>query len=257
MHLAGRVALVTGAAGGLGAATARLLGQAGAAVVLADIDADAADAAALVLRREGVDARAIALDIRREEQWQDAVAGCPRLDILVNNAAIVVRTGVVDTELVHWQRVIDINLTGAFLGMRIAAPRMRDGGGGAIVNISSTAGLMAHQDAAYTASKWGLRGLTKTAAVEFAGWNIRVNSVHPATIATKFTANAPPGLVAANRRAIPLGRESQLDEVARVVLFLASDAASFVTGAELAVDGGLSGGGIAHLRRQLIQTPLP
>jgi 3alpha(or 20beta)-hydroxysteroid dehydrogenase len=256
MEFSGRTVLVTGAAGGLGAATARAFAAAGADVALADISSAEIENLAQELRHSGYSARAIVLDVASEASWQAAIAACPGLKILVNNAGIVVRTGVVATDPAAWQRVIDVNLTGPWLGMRAAAPRIRDNGGGAIVNISSTAGLMAHQDAAYTASKWGLRGLTKTAAVEFAAWNIRVNSVHPATMVTRFTESAPPGLVVANRQSIPLGREARPEEVAEVVLFVASDRASFMTGAEIPVDGGLQHGGIAHLRPRLIKAAL-
>jgi len=247
MPLAGRTALVTGAAQGLGAAIAAALARAGAAVVLADISEARAQEQAEDLRQSGWTARAIALDVADAAAWDAAIAGCARLDILVNNAAVIVRTGIATTTPADWRRVLEVNLTGAFLGMRAAFPKLRERGG-AIVNVSSTAGLIAHHDAAYTASKWGLRGLTKSAALELAPFGIRVNSVHPATIATPLTDQAPPGLLAANRRAIPLGREAAAEEVAQAVLFLASDAASFVTGAELAVDGGLSSAGVAHLR---------
>lgn len=256
MQLKGRTALVTGAAQGLGAAIAAALARAGAAVLLADICLAPAQAGAAALSRQGHDARAIALDVADEAAWDEAVGGCARLDILVNNAAVMVRTGVADTTGADWRRVLDVNLTGAFLGMRACAPRLRERGG-AIVNVSSTAGLIAHPSAAYTASKWGLRGLTKTAALELAPFGIRVNSVHPATIATPLAQGAPPGLLAANRAAIPLGREAAPAEVAEVVLFLASDAASFVTGAELAVDGGLASAGVAHLRASLQRALAP
>jgi 3alpha(or 20beta)-hydroxysteroid dehydrogenase len=119
------------------------------------------------------------------------------------------------------------------------------------VNVSSTAGLIAHHDVAYTASKWALRGFTKAAALDLVRWNIRVNSVHPATIATALTDAAPSGHIEANRLAIPMGREASGEEVAEVVLFLASDHASFVTGAEIAVDGGLSTAGVAWMRRRI------
>jgi 3alpha(or 20beta)-hydroxysteroid dehydrogenase len=130
---------------------------------------------------------------------------------------------------------------------------MRDTGG-AIVNVSSSAGLIAHGDAAYTTSKWALRGLTKTAALELVHWGIRVNSVHPATIATPLTDAAPTGHVEANRYAIPMGREAAAEEVAQVIVFLASEGASFVTGAEIAVDGGISSGGVAWMRKQFQAT---
>ncbi len=140
------------------------------------------------LSASGCDARYLALDVTREEDWLRAVrfvdGQLGRLDVLVNNAGIIARRGVMDTTLDDWQRVLNVNVTGAFLGTQYMAPLMRDSGGGAIVNVSSTAGLMAHGDAAYTTSKWALRGFTKTSALELVGWGIRVNSVHPATIAT-------------------------------------------------------------------------
>jgi 3alpha(or 20beta)-hydroxysteroid dehydrogenase len=251
----GKIVLVTGGANGLGRAAVRLLAERGARVVIGDIRDDEGAGLADELRAVGHDARFLRLDVTSEEDWQrvgqtiaDDIGG---LHILVNNAGIIARRGVMDATLHDWHRVMDVNVTGAFLGTRQMAPLIRDSGGGAIVNVSSTAGLIAHHDVAYTASKWALRGFTKAAALDLVRWNIRVNSIHPATIATALTDAAPTGHLEANRLAIPMGREASGEEVAEVILFLASDHASFVTGAEIAVDGGLSTAGVAWMRRRI------
>ena len=155
-----------------------------AAIVLTDIDAAAGEALGAEDRRARR-RRSLFLrqDVADEGSWrgvvQAALARFGKLHILVNNAGTIARQGIVDTTVEAWNRTIAVNLTGAMLGMKHCAPAIRDSGGGAIVNISSTAGLTAHDDAAYTASKWGLRGLTKTAVLQFSPWNIRVNSIHP------------------------------------------------------------------------------
>jgi 3alpha(or 20beta)-hydroxysteroid dehydrogenase len=251
----GKVVLVTGGANGLGRAAVRLFAERGARVVIGDIRDDEGAALADALRAAGHDARFLRLDVASEEDWQRVgrtlAEDIGSLHILVNNAGVIARRGVMDATLQDWHRVMDVNVTGAFLGTRQMAPLMRNSGGGAIVNVSSTAGLIAHHDVAYTASKWALRGFTKAAALDLVRWNIRVNSVHPATIATALTDAAPSGHIEANRLAIPMGREASGEEVAEVVLFLASDHASFVTGAEIAVDGGLSTAGVAWMRRRI------
>lgn len=254
-RFAGRVALVTGGGSGLGAALALRFAEEGAAVVVADLDRAAAEEVAAAIGAAGGVALPLGLDVAEEQGWAAAVERVEtvfgRLDVLVNNAGMIMRRGVAAQTPDGWRRMLDVNLTGAFLGLRACAPLLASRGCGAAVNIASTAGLTAHGDAAYTASKWGLRGLTRAAALEFVGRGIRVNAVCPATIDTPLTAAGPPGHLAANRAAIPMGRPAAPEEVAEVVLFLASDQASFVTGAEIAVDGGLIAGGIAWMRAQL------
>lgn len=223
--------------------------------MVADLRVDAAGQVAAEIRAGGGTALALGLDVAAEQGWAAAAArvadAVGRLDVLVNNAGMIMRRGIAAQTPDGWRRMLDVNLTGAFLGLRTFAPLLEAGGRGAVVNIASTAGLTAQGDAAYTAAKWGLRGLTRAAALEFVGRGIRVNAVCPATIDTPLTAAGPPGHLAANRAAIPMGRPAAPEEVAEVVLFLASDQASFVTGAEIAVDGGLIAGGIAWMRAQL------
>jgi 3alpha(or 20beta)-hydroxysteroid dehydrogenase len=250
-----KVVLVTGGALGLGSATVRLFAERGATVVVCDVREHEGESLVAELLARGRHARFVALDVASETDWQRVTQTVARefgtLHALVNNAGIIARRGIMEATLDDWHRVMDVNVTGAFLGIQRLAPLIRDSGGGAIVNVSSTAGLIAHNDAAYTASKWALRGLTKAAALDLVGWNIRVNSVHPATIATSLTDAAPSGHLEANRRAIPMGREASGKEVAEVILFLASDQSSFMTGAEIAVDGGLSAAGVAWMRSRM------
>ena len=259
--LADKVALITGAAGGQGIAEAELFVREGAAVMLTDIDQPGGEALTKRLTAQGGRAQFRAHDASSEEQWKaivaDTMAAFGGLHILVNNAGTIARQGIVDTSLAAWNRTIAVNLTGPLLGMKHCAPAIRDtlaktGGGGAIVNISSTAGLTAHDDAAYTASKWGLRGLTKTAVLQFSPWNIRVNSIHPGQIAdTGFFQSGGPDFAYAAAQAIPLHRQGLPTECAELVLFLASDEASFISGAEIAIDGGYIAAGLANLRNRL------
>ncbi len=254
-RLEGRVALITGAAGGQGMAEAELFVREGAAVVLTDIDDRTGEALARRLAASGGKTLFLRHDVADEAAWQavvaKAVATFGALHILVNNAGTIARQGIVDTTLEAWSRTIAVNLTGAMLGMKHCAPAIRDSGGGAIVNISSTAGLTAHDDAAYTASKWGLRGLTKTAVLQFSPWNIRVNSIHPGQIEdTGFFKSGGAAFAHAARAAIPLHRQGTPRECAELVLFLASDESSFISGAEIAIDGGYIAAGLSHLRNR-------
>src|SRR6185312_15260507 len=254
--LAGKVALITGAAGGQGVEDARLFVREGAAVVLTDIDAAAGEALAGQLTRAGGRTIFRTHDVADEGQWEALAAAAKAefggLHILVNNAGTIARQGIAATTLTAWNRTIAVNLTGPMLGMKHCAPAIRDSGGGSIINISSTAGLTAHDDAAYTASKWGLRGLTKTAVLQFSQWNIRVNSIHPGQIAdTGFFRSGGEAFAHAARTAIPMHRQGTPQECADLVLFLACDESSFISGAEIAIDGGYIAAGTANLRNRV------
>jgi 3alpha(or 20beta)-hydroxysteroid dehydrogenase len=254
--LTGKVALITGAAGGQGTAEAELFVREGAAVMLTDVDAAKGEALARRLTEQGGRAVFRVHDASSEAAWQEIVAATlaafGALHILVNNAGTIARQGIVNTTVEAWNRTLAVNLTGPLLGMKHCAPAIRDSGGGSIVNISSTAGLTAHDDAAYTASKWGLRGLTKTAVLQFSAWNIRVNSIHPGQIAdTGFFSSGGEAFAHAARAAIPLHRQGTPRECAELVLFLVSDEASFISGAEIAIDGGYIAAGLASLRNRV------
>ncbi|MFD3536208.1 glucose 1-dehydrogenase [Streptomyces sp. NPDC058664] len=240
VDLTGKVALVTGAARGMGEAEARLLVALGARVVLTDVrEAEGAATAASL----GPAARFVRHDVTDERSWATAVAAAldafGRLDVLVNNAAIYSTALITEEDPARLEALLRVNLIGPFLGVRAAAGAMRANGGGSIVNISSQAGLQGlWGHGAYGAAKWGLRGLTRTAALELGPDGIRVNSVHPGAIATAMTAH----LGTREHPGAPLGRVGEPEEVAHLVAFLASDDASYLSGAELAVDGGASAG---------------
>ncbi|MYH16462.1 MAG: glucose 1-dehydrogenase [Gammaproteobacteria bacterium] len=238
----GKVAIVTGAAQGLGASNARVLAEQGAKVVLTDILEERGREVATQI---GSNATFMSQDVSREQDWQrvinDAEGEFGAISVLVNNAAIATRTPIEKLTLAEYQRMIDVNQTSVFLGMRAVLPSMRRNGGGSIVNLSSAAGIVGMPGVlAYGASKFAVRGMTKTAAAEFASDNIRVNSIHPGAINTSM---APPteegqGLVDMVIATTALRRLGEPVEVSQVVLMLASDESSYITGAEIVVDGG-------------------
>jgi len=248
MNLQGKVAIVTGAARGIGAAAARLLASSGAAVVLTDV---AEVEGAAVAEEIGAAAIFLRHDVGVQREWAEILArttdrfGVP--DILVNNAAILLLKSILDTDIESFERVLKVNLTGTFLGIRTIGGAMVERGRGSIINVSSVDGLKASNAlAAYVSSKWGVRGLTKAAALEFGHKGVRVNSIHPGSIDTGMIAQAaatasepPPRRIIPH---VPLQRMGLPQEVAELILFLASDAASYINGAEIAVDGGATAG---------------
>jgi 3alpha(or 20beta)-hydroxysteroid dehydrogenase len=239
-----KTVLITGGSRGQGAMEARMFAQAGARVIIGDVVEDEGAALAKSIRDDGGQCEFRKLDVANEKDW-DAAAGfakdkCGGLHVLVNNAGVSLRgVNIAQTTRADWDRILAVNLTGCFLGIRAAAPLMRDAGGGAIVNIGSTAGINGHFAAAYSAAKWGLRGLTKAAAMEYAEHKIRVNTVHPSILETAMTAGSD-SFVNAMVSATPLGRAASVEDIARAVMFLASDDAGFLTGIDLPVDGGFT-----------------
>ena len=246
MRLENKVAIVSGSASGMGAATARRFGKEGAKVVVADMLEAEGRAVVKQITDGGGTAMFFALNVTSEENWKACVAACVsaygRLDIMVNNAGI---SGSAVNDLLEtgiWDRVMSVNATGVFLGTKFAVEQMQKNGGGSIVNLSSISGLvgqtMVHMS--YNASKGAVLTMTKSTAVQFGKDNIRANSVHPGLMPPMRTsgATADPTVRAKMLKAVPLGRNGEIDEVANAILFLASDEASYITGAELYVDGG-------------------
>ncbi|PRY55790.1 glucose 1-dehydrogenase [Glycomyces artemisiae] len=236
--LAGRTAIVTGGARGIGEAYVRALHAEGMRVVIADVLAEQGKA----LAEELDGARFCALDVTDEGAWDAAVAATldafGAVDVLVNNAGIANAAPIEHFTLAKWNAVLAVNLTGVFLGCRAVVPAMKAAGRGAIVNVSSVEGLRGSERLhGYTAAKFGVRGLTKSLAVELGPAGIRVNSLHPGFVATDMTTRIDPG-----RLQIPLGRPGVPADLAGAIVFLAGDASAYLTGAEIVVDGGMTVG---------------
>lgn len=250
-RVSGKVAIVTGAAMGLGKATALMLAREGAKVTVSDLNEGEGRAVAEAIGSSGGEALFLRHDVAREDDWQQVIARTVerfgRLSVLVNNAGVAIAGTAEDTTLEDWRRLMSVNLDGVFLGTKHAIRAMKGTGGGSIVNLSSIEGLVGDPNlAAYNASKGGVRLFTKSAALHCAksGYNIRVNSIHPGYIWTPMVRNYLQGAgdVEAGRRELdklhPLGHVGEPDDVAYGVLYLASDESKFVTGSELVIDGG-------------------
>jgi NAD(P)-dependent dehydrogenase (short-subunit alcohol dehydrogenase family) len=253
-RVSGKVALVTGAASGIGRACAEILAREGAEVILTDLQASGEEVA-VTIRNSGGKARFIHHDVASESEWIDVIASVEkqsgRLDILVNNAGIAVAGLIHELTLDAWRRQMAVNVDGVFLGVKTALPLMRKSAGGSIINISSIAGLRGAANlSAYCASKGAVRLFTKSVALECAAMQdgIRCNSVHPGLIETPIWAQVVPGsnepmdLDAAATLRVPLRRKGWPDDIAKVVLFLASDDSGYMTGEEVVVDGGMTVG---------------
>ncbi|MFD0164499.1 SDR family NAD(P)-dependent oxidoreductase [Streptomyces decoyicus] len=246
-RLDGKVALITGATGGIGAATARLFAREGARLVITDVHEQRLTALTEEIKETGADVVPACLDVSSAPQWDGVITTVRErfgsLDILVNLAGILDWPGIEDTREDAWNRVIDVNQKGTWLGMKAAMPLLRASGNASVINTSSVLGLVGSgAAAAYQASKGAVRLLSKTAAVEYARQGVRVNSLHPGVVATPMIqdlldeqGDQQPDIVRT-----PMRRAGRADEIASAMLFLAGDESSFVTGTELVVDGGLT-----------------
>jgi NAD(P)-dependent dehydrogenase (short-subunit alcohol dehydrogenase family) len=246
--MSAKTVLITGGAGGQGTAEARLFARLGARVVIADIADEAGEELAAGIRASGGRAEYRHLNVTDERDWELAAshvaATAGGLTVLVNNAGVADRAArIVNGSVADWNRLLDTNLTGPYLGIRAFAPQLIASGRGSVINVGSIAGLTGHMAPAYSASKWGLRGLTKCAALELADRGVRVNAVHPGFVPTAINEGSRDFTESLTRHT-PMHRGATAQEIAEVVVFLASEAASFISGADIPVDGGLSAAGL-------------
>ena len=245
-RLDGKVALISGGARGQGAEEARLLSREGAKVVFGDILDEEGQKVEAEIAEAGGDALYVHLDVTSESDWQTAVQTAVdkygKLDVLVNNAGIIIQKSIEETSEEDWDRTLDVNLKGVFLGVKTTIPAMRQAGGGSIVNISSNVGLVGSTRASssYIASKGGVRLFTKAAAIQHAKDGIRCNSIHPGAIETDMYRQSGVTRDPDYMGRIPLGRIGETIDIANAVLFLASDESSYMTGSEMVIDGGVT-----------------
>ncbi len=248
MRLQGKVAIITGGARGQGAAEARMFVREGAKVVFGDILDDEGRQVEAEITAAGGEAVYVRLDVTDEDAWREAVGTAVsrfgKVDILVNNAGIASWNAGDDATVEEWDRIMEVNAKGVFLGTKAVIPAMRAAGGGSIINISSISGMVGQTNIhpGYNASKGAVRILTKSTAVQHAAEGIRCNSIHPGPVKTPMTERgwSDPEWLQAMRRRTPLGRYADPDEIAYGVLFLASDESSFMTGSEMVIDGGVT-----------------
>ena len=247
MRLDGKVAFISGGARGMGAAEAKLFASEGAAVVFGDVLEKEGQRTEAEIIDSGGKGIFIHLDVASEKSWEKAMSTTidkfGKLNILVNNAGVSGRALIEDTSVEEWDRIMDVNAKGTFLGTKAALPELKKADGASIINISSQLGIVGSDlgvSAAYQASKGAVRLLTKATALEYASEGIRCNSVHPAPVNTELTAvsRENPEVFAKTKSNIPMGRFAEPMEIAKAVLYLASDESSFMTGSELVVDGG-------------------
>ena len=246
MRLEGKVAIITGGARGQGATEARMFAQEGARVVIGDIRDELGMQVEAEIRELGGEAVYLHLDVTSDNDWQRAIETAEqqfgKVDVLVNNAAIVLRKDIEETTGEDWDNIMEINAKGVFLGTKAAIPAMRRAGGGSIINISSISGLVSIGPPAYIATKGAVRLFTKSTAIQYASENIRANSIHPGSVDTDMRregmGNQTDEEIQARIDNIPLGRVGTTEDISYGALFLASDESSFMTGSELVIDGG-------------------
>jgi 3alpha(or 20beta)-hydroxysteroid dehydrogenase len=252
-----QVAVITGGARGQGAEEARCFAKEGAAIAICDVLEPEGNELAAAICAQGGKARFFRLDVSTEQDWKTVISEIvgwqSNITVLINNAGIINQLGVLDTSIEKWNRVMSVNITGPFLGIRHVAPVMSKAGGGSIINIASTASHLGVKCAAYASSKAGLLGLTRTAATELADMGIRVNAICPGVVATDMGS----GLSSAEamRVATPMLRHGTVDDIARLALFLASDDSAYITGTEITIDGGFVAAGAMKLVRHLVNNP--
>ena len=242
MRLQDKVAIITGAARGMGAAEARIFAKEGAKVILGDIQVEDGQSVAQEINEAGGQAIFIEMDVSKQSDWQRtidaAISNFGKINVLVNNAGIIERDSLEETTEETWDRIMAVNAKGVFLGTKAVIPHMRKAGGGSIVNISSISGMISVGYPAYNASKGAIRVFTKSAAVEYARDNIRVNSIHPGTIWTSMSTYKRAFTREERAKTIPMRRVAEPEEIAYPALFLASDESSYMTGSEVVIDGG-------------------